>query len=68
LLLAAEGGDPVVLSATGEVAWRALDSPLAAGDLAGLLADAFGADPDVVGRDVAAMLGDLAARGLAEVS
>ncbi|MCA1842384.1 MAG: PqqD family protein [Actinobacteria bacterium] len=54
----------VELSGTGVLLWLALSDPVTGGDLATELAAVVGAASDVVARDVARALTELARRGL----
>jgi len=58
--------DVVVLTGTGEVLWWLLKEPLTVRQIAHHLADVYGVTSDVVSRDLAPVVDDLAMRGVLE--
>lgn len=60
------GPDPVTVTGGGAAVWELLDRPRTRDELVAILVDAYGADPAVVDRDVAALLADLEQQGYVE--
>jgi hypothetical protein len=70
VVLPGAGDDPTPLSISGSAArlWELLAQPVSLGELAAQLADAYGADAEVIAADLAPVLEDLRAAAAVERS
>jgi hypothetical protein len=66
LCLPPNANEPVTLAGTGPEVWDLLESPHSVVQLAAVLSDRHGADPDVVAVGVDPVVDQLAALGLIE--
>jgi hypothetical protein len=66
VVLPERSAEPLTLAGTGAQLWEALATPQRPEDLAGTLAAAFAADPEVVAHDLDPVLGRLVAAGALE--
>jgi hypothetical protein len=66
VVLAVPGREPLTLAGTGRALWDALAEPVTPADLVAGLADAFGADPEVVAADIEPVLAELGRVGALE--
>ena len=68
VLVDLQTGRSLRLNSTGAWIWKRLERPAPVGELADELAETFGIDPDRASEDVRRFAGDLAGRGLLEVT
>lgn len=64
LLIDMDGGELFAMDGTAAAAWRLMDGERSLADIAAALGTHFAGDPQVIVRDCAALVDELAAAGL----